>query len=91
MKRIFVAALVGLGTYSAAGAQEPYPPVPLPPAAYNPAVRSAWAQCQPDIAEFCDGIVPGGGRIVRCLVANIEDISPQCRDGIHRARAALGY
>jgi hypothetical protein len=44
-----------------------------------------------DIKRYCHGIAPGGGRIIRCLAANHEDLHPECRAGIRRARAALGY
>jgi hypothetical protein len=63
----------------------------LPPEANNPAVRAAASQCQGDIQKFCPNVQPGGGRIVRCLVANKDGVSAQCRDSILKAKAALGY
>jgi len=69
----------------------PVPPPHLPPAASHPAVVEAAGLCMADIKRYCHGIAPGGGRIIRCLAANHEDLHPECRAGIRRARAALGY
>ncbi len=76
-----LAPLIGL---SVAQAQS------LPPEATNPAVRAAAAACGPDIRKFCVGVVPGGGRIVRCLVENQSGLSPSCASGLIAAKAALG-
>jgi hypothetical protein len=35
--------------------------------------------CRAEQAQFCNGIPPGGGRIIDCLVANQGSISPGCR------------
>ena len=34
--------------------------------------------CKPDAEKFCKGIVPGEGRIYRCLKANETQLSPDC-------------
>jgi hypothetical protein len=39
-------------------------------------VRSA---CGPDVRALCQGVVAGGGRIVRCLAAQAASLSPACR------------
>lgn len=65
-------------------------PAGLPAEANQPAVRAAIAACNSDVQKFCPAVQPGGGRIVRCLAANQEKISPVCRDSILKARAALG-
>jgi len=62
----------------------------LPPEASNPAVRAAAAACTKDISTFCASVTPGGGRIVRCLVAHQDELSPACRAGILKAKTALG-
>lgn len=62
----------------------------LPPEASNPAVQAAWRACNGDIQKFCPEVKPGGGRIVRCLVANIPSLTPACRNGMVTAKAALG-
>lgn len=66
-------------------------PPGLPPEANHPAVKAAAAVCMPDVNKFCAGIVPGGGRIVRCLAANRDAISPDCRASILKAKSELGY
>jgi hypothetical protein len=92
MKTFFAASvLVFAVTMSPPGfAEQPYPHTPLPPEANNPAVRDAWAICRPDIAELCPEVLPGGGRIVRCLVAHLDQVTPQCREGMFRAKRRLG-
>lgn len=62
----------------------------LPPEANNPAVRAAAAACSVDIQKFCPTVLPGGGRIVRCLVANRDGVSEVCRAAILTAKSALG-
>ena len=37
---------------------------------YPPAIFSAWQSCTGDIEAFCPRIVPGGGRVVRCLIGH---------------------
>lgn len=71
----------------AARAQQPSG---LPPEASNPAVKAAAAACQGDIQKHCASVIPGGGRIVRCLAANRADVSEGCRNAILAAKAALG-
>ncbi|MGE5374079.1 MAG: cysteine rich repeat-containing protein [Bacteroidota bacterium] len=45
--------------------------------------RDAFAQgpgaCAGDIQQFCQGVQQGGGRIVRCLVQNKQQLSPGCK------------
>jgi hypothetical protein len=37
------------------------------------------APCAGDVARFCADVVPGGGRVLRCLDAHREELSPRCR------------
>jgi hypothetical protein len=53
-------------------------------------VQAAHAACAGDIAKFCPTVQPGGGRIVRCLVANGPQLTPACRSGMLAARSAVG-
>lgn len=62
----------------------------LPPEAANPVVRDAWSKCNSDIQKFCPSVQPGGGRIVRCLVANASRLTPECRAGMTSAKSAVG-
>jgi hypothetical protein len=62
----------------------------LPPEAKNPAVQAAAAACSGDIQKYCATITPGGGRIVRCLAGQRDNLTPACRDGILKAKTALG-
>jgi hypothetical protein len=36
--------------------------------------------CAADIGTLCQGVVPGGGRIMQCLSARSASLSPACRD-----------
>jgi hypothetical protein len=62
----------------------------LPPEANNPAVKAAISACTGDAQKLCAGVVPGGGRIVRCLAAKQSELTPACRDSMLNAKAALG-
>lgn len=57
--------------------------------AHNPAVQSAISACSDDRWKFCGGVLPGGGRILRCLAANSEHISTGCRSAIDTAAATV--
>jgi hypothetical protein len=56
----------------------------------RPAVQAAVKTCMPDRDRLCAFIFPGGGRIVRCLAAHIEQLSPDCRSAMQHARDELG-
>jgi len=38
--------------------------------------------CKADFDKFCKGVKPGQGRIVRCMQAHENELSPACRDQI---------
>jgi hypothetical protein len=44
------------------------------------------AACKEDIAKFCPGIHPGGGRIPACLKQNEAQLSSACKDAIANSR-----
>ena len=70
--RILTAAVVMLSLSGAAAlAQGPAP--------MRAAVREA---CRADVATFCKGIQPGGGRIRVCLRANKDRLSEGCKSAI---------
>jgi len=37
------------------------------------------AACKADYEKFCAGVMPGGGRIVKCLNEHLAELSPQCQ------------
>jgi hypothetical protein len=67
---------------------------PLPPGQTlalmgNPAVAAAVAACRGDQARLCASVLPGGGRILRCLAAQAPATSDQCKSALIQARSAL--
>jgi hypothetical protein len=36
--------------------------------------------CREEIAQYCQGVKPGGGRILSCLKEHENDLSPACRE-----------
>jgi hypothetical protein len=63
--------------------------IDIPAAAQIPAVRAAVSTCMADRNRLCSGILPGGGRIVRCLADKLDRLTPTCRAGMEQARDAL--
>jgi Cysteine rich repeat len=47
--------------------------LPQPVSAQGPA-------CADDVKQFCQGVQPGGGRIVQCLKTHATDLSAACKD-----------
>jgi hypothetical protein len=70
------------------GRDMPPPGRDMPPWAAMLAARDA---CMMDAQRFCSHVVPGGGRIIRCLMAQRDAVSRHCRDAMAAARDALGY
>jgi hypothetical protein len=66
-------------------------PQSLPPQTNNPAVKAAAQACANDITKFCPTVIPGGGRIVRCLISNRNSVSKVCLKSMVEAKAALGH
>lgn len=62
----------------------------LPPQYDVPEVRAAISSCTADATKLCAGVVPGNGRIIRCLIAQPDALSPACRESILKAKTALG-
>jgi hypothetical protein len=45
--------------------------------------------CANDVARLCSDVVAGGGRVLRCLEAHREELSPHCRATSGARLAAL--
>ena len=55
----------------------------------TPAVQAAIGACLSEKARFCPDIMPGGGRVVRCLAVNVDRLTPRCRTAMMEAQDAL--
>lgn len=82
-------ALATLFTTTSASLAQSSPPLTeadISALAHNPAVKAAASACSDDRWRLCPAVMPGGGRIVRCLAANPDALSPGCRAAILKAR-----
>ncbi|HUB63574.1 MAG TPA: cysteine rich repeat-containing protein [Methylocella sp.] len=43
--------------------------------------------CKSDIERLCAGIEPGGGRIIKCLKANMKEMSVGCAQALQKLKA----
>lgn len=79
LKRLALAACLCLAGLPAAADS----PAPAPQAAPHPEVRAARdavkQACAGDVANFCKGIEPGQGRLMRCLRIHRGELSEGCR------------
>ncbi len=46
--------------------------------------------CADDVTRFCNGVQPGGGRLIRCLKGHESDLSPQCKEAMQERRQRKG-
>lgn len=55
----------------------------------TPEMRAAFEEalphCEADAAKFCSSVAPGGGRIVKCMLEHIEELSPTCQQKLQEA------
>jgi hypothetical protein len=79
-------AVMFLGLASSAGQAQG---IDISAAMQNPAVRAAVSTCTADRNRLCSDVLPGGGRIVQCLAAKLDQLTPACRAGMEQARDAL--
>jgi hypothetical protein len=56
-----------------------------------------WAQgarfrmdCGQDLHRFCNGVQPGGGRVIQCLASHRSELSPACLSRVAAARPTPG-
>jgi len=44
--------------------------------------------CMADYKKLCTGVMPGAGRVLKCLADNLDKLAPRCREiVIARTRA----
>ena len=43
--------------------------------------------CMSDYEKFCNGIMPGGGRIIACLSKEADNLTPACKKAMADAEA----
>ncbi|WP_137044488.1 cysteine rich repeat-containing protein [Pseudolabrys sp. FHR47] len=61
----------------------------VPPAAAQSMPPEALRQaCGGDVRKLCAGVKPGEGRIVQCLAAKPDQVSPACKSALQQAQAA---
>jgi Cysteine rich repeat len=53
------------------------------------AFHTAYGACLSDRAKLCPDVVPGQGRIIACLTAHSDQLSPLCANGMTRLGDAL--
>jgi len=46
--------------------------------------------CRPDVEKLCQGIAPGGGRVLACLRSHEAELSPACKAHVDRAEKREG-
>jgi len=78
---MLVAAIIGTSWGTIAAAQ-----MQVPKEMRSQAMSLAQI-CKTDYERLCHGIQPGGGRILTCLSASAEKLSPSCRSALPDAQA----
>ena len=63
--------------------------VDISAAMQHPAVQAAMNACMADRDRLCAYVLPGGGRIVRCLAAKSDQLTPNCHARMEQARDAI--
>jgi hypothetical protein len=53
-----------------------------------PASGQLVAACRGDVQKLCQGMAPGGGRLIRCLEENAAKLSAGCKEAIGAGGAA---
>ncbi len=77
----FVKYLLGVGLVASSGAVAAA--VDLPP----DVIDRVMASCRPDYHRLCSYVVPGGGRVARCLLDHETELAPPCLRSIKLAYA----
>jgi malate/lactate dehydrogenase len=48
--------------------------------------KEAQDVCKNDLDRFCKDVKPGGGRIVKCMKAHQNELSPECKEKMSQAK-----
>ncbi|MEF3367003.1 cysteine rich repeat-containing protein [Methylocystis sp. 9N] len=43
-------------------------------------------KCKSDYGKLCSGVMPGGGRILACFQAHIDEVTPDCRAALAKIK-----
>ena len=63
-RSLLAIALAGVSLAAPAGAQD---------------LKEAREACTPDYKKYCAGVMPGGGRVKKCLTDNLDKLAPHAR------------
>lgn len=63
--------------------------LPVVAGAQAPAGAPDSEACKGDVEKYCKGVVPGEGRLFRCLAEHINELSPGCMQAAHRGHKAM--
>ncbi len=53
---------------------------------FSTGISANGGQCKEDRKKFCGDIKPGEGRIYECLVQHLNELSPDCKNRIEKAK-----
>ncbi len=62
----------------------------LAPATSTANERALMKFCKADAERLCPGVEPGGGRILKCLKANKEEMTVGCAQALKGLKSKLG-
>lgn len=91
---LMLSASLDMAAVPSVSADPTAPSGQLPPAA-TPAEdpsehHEITPSCRAEVKQLCRGILPGGGRIKRCIEANENKLSPSCRTAVQERLADEG-
>jgi hypothetical protein len=52
--------------------------------------QAARKACMTDFRTHCPGVMPGGGRVAKCLSDNLDKLTPDCKAALAANAAAKG-
>jgi hypothetical protein len=86
---LLISAYLGMVAVPAASAGDPgapssgQPPTsPATPPGDPSEHHEVTSSCRAEVKQLCRGILPGGGRIKKCIEANESKLSPSCRTAV---------